>query len=77
MLIDYKSGAAFASAARLPHVTGFLTNLDEHLGNRALVALRAESRYRQRMLADAGCPDIGSYHAAGEPRGPLPSSSSS
>ena len=72
VLIDYKGGAAFASAARLPHVTGFLTNLDEHLGNRALVALRAESRYRQRMLADAGCPDIGSYHAAGEPRGPLP-----
>ena len=72
VLIDYKGGAAFASAARLPHVTGFLTNLDEHLGSRALVALRAESRYRQRMLADAGCPDIGSYHAAGEPRGPLP-----
>jgi DNA segregation ATPase FtsK/SpoIIIE, S-DNA-T family len=72
VLIDYKGGAAFASAARLPHVTGFLTNLDEHLGNRALVALRAESRYRQRMLAEAGCPDIGSYHAAGEPRGPLP-----
>ena len=72
VLIDYKGGAAFASAARLPHVTGFLTNLDEHLGNRALVALRAESRYRQRMLADAGCPDIGGYHAAGEPRGPLP-----
>lgn len=72
VLIDYKGGAAFASAARLPHVTGFLTNLDEHLGSRALVALRAESRYRQRMLAEAGCPDIGGYHAAGEPRGPLP-----
>ena len=72
VLIDYKGGAAFASAARLPHVTGFLTNLDEHLGRRALVALRAESVYRQRMLADTGCPDIGSYHAAGEPRGPLP-----
>ena len=72
VLIDYKGGAAFASASRLPHVTGFLTNLDEHLGRRALVALRAESRYRQRLLADAGCPDIGSYHAAGEPRGPLP-----
>ena len=72
VLIDYKGGAAFAGAARLPHVTGFLTNLDEHLGNRALVALRAESRYRQRLLADAGCRDLISYHAAGEPRGPLP-----
>jgi DNA segregation ATPase FtsK/SpoIIIE, S-DNA-T family len=72
VLIDYKGGAAFAGASRLPHVTGFLTNLDEHLGRRALVALRAESVYRQRLLAEAGCPDIGGYHAAGEPGGPLP-----
>lgn len=72
VLIDYKGGAAFASAARLPHVTGFLTNLDEHLGRRALVALRAESVYRQRMLAEARCADIDGYRAAGEPRGPLP-----
>ena len=72
VLIDYKGGAAFEAFSRLPHVTGFLRNLDEHLGKRVLLALSAEMKYRQRLLADAKCPSIESYWAAGSPRGPLP-----
>jgi DNA segregation ATPase FtsK/SpoIIIE, S-DNA-T family len=72
VLIDYKGGAAFEAYSRLPHVTGFLRNLDDHLGKRVLLALSAEMKYRQRLLAEAGCPSIESYWAAGLPRGPLP-----
>ena len=72
VLIDYKGGSAFAGCSALPHVAGFLTDLDEHLAKRALVALAAEVRYREQLLLDAGRRDIDDYHAAGEPRGPLP-----
>ena len=72
VLIDFKGGSAFAGLSALPHVAGFLTDLDEHLTRRALVALEAEVRYRERVLLDAGCKDIEAYHRAGEPAGPLP-----
>ena len=72
VLVDYKGGAAFEAFSALPHVTGFLRNLDEHLGKRVLLALSAEMKYRQRLLAEAKCPSIESYWAAGSPRGPLP-----
>lgn len=72
VLIDYKGGAAFEAYSGLPHVTGFLRNLDEHLGKRVLLALSAEMKYRQQLLADARCPSIERYWAAGSPRGPLP-----
>ena len=72
VLIDYKGGSAFAGCSALPHVAGFLTDLDEHLTRRALAALAAEVRYREQVLLDARCKDIEGYHAAGEPLGPLP-----
>lgn len=72
VLVDYKGGAAFEAFSGLPHVTGFLRNLDDHLGQRVLLALAAEMTYRQRLLAEARCPSIESYWAAGSPRGPLP-----
>jgi len=72
ILVDYKGGAAFEAFSGLPHVTGFLRNLDEHLGKRVLHALSAEMKYRQRLLAEAKCPSIESYWAAGSPTGPLP-----
>jgi S-DNA-T family DNA segregation ATPase FtsK/SpoIIIE len=72
ILIDYKGGAAFEGYSGLPHVTGFLDNLDDHLGKRVLLALSAEMKYRQRLLAAAKCPSIESYWAAGSPGGPLP-----
>src|SRR5207344_1571876 len=36
VLIDYKGGSTFDACARLPHVVGVLTDLDNHLANRAL-----------------------------------------
>ena len=72
VLIDYKGGATFAGCSALPHVTGFLTDLDSHLTQRALVALTAEARYRERLLYEANCSSIDNYHAAGEPGGALP-----
>jgi S-DNA-T family DNA segregation ATPase FtsK/SpoIIIE len=73
VLIDYKGGATFQPCRNLPHVSGYLTDLDEHQGQRALAALEAETRYREWLITEAaGCPDLESYWAAGEPRGPLP-----
>lgn len=54
ILIDFKGGAAFATCERLPHTIGTISNLDEQLAERALRALEAEMRYRQRVFADAG-----------------------
>src|SRR5205823_3659423 len=48
VLIDYKGGSAFDACARLPHTVGLVTDLDEHLGQRALRCLEAELRYRER-----------------------------
>lgn len=72
VLIDYKGGSAFAGCSALPHVAGFLTDLDEHLTLRALTALTAEVKYRERLLLEAGCKDIEAYQDAGEPLGALP-----
>ena len=54
ILIDFKGGAAFATCERLPHTIGTVSNLDEQLADRALRALEAEMRYRQRVFAEAG-----------------------
>ncbi|MEN3356460.1 MAG: segregation ATPase FtsK/SpoIIIE, family [Mycobacteriales bacterium] len=50
VLIDYKGGGALDECARLPHVVGLVTDLDEHLGERALRCLEAEVRHRERAL---------------------------
>ncbi len=53
LLIDYKGGAAFAPCAALPHVLDVVSDLDAELGERALVSLDAEMKYRERLLAEA------------------------
>ncbi len=75
VLVDYKGGAAFGSCAELPHTAGLVTDLDEHLAERALTSLGAELARRERLLRDAACPDVGAYHRlrATDPRlPPLP-----
>ena len=47
VLVDYKGGSAFDACARLPHVTGVVTDLDAGLGERLLTGLRAEVRERR------------------------------
>lgn len=54
LLIDYKGGAAFGACADLPHVAGFVTDLDEGLAERVVVSLRAELRRREGLLAASG-----------------------
>jgi S-DNA-T family DNA segregation ATPase FtsK/SpoIIIE len=67
LLIDYKGGAAFAPCVELPHVTGLLTDLDEHLARRALAGLAAELRRRERLLRAAGVPDVDTYQGLPSP----------
>ncbi|MGH3721044.1 MAG: FtsK/SpoIIIE domain-containing protein [Pseudonocardiaceae bacterium] len=61
VLVDYKGGSAFKDCADLPHTAGMVTDLDSHLVERALESISAELRRRERLLADAGAPDIESY----------------
>jgi len=58
LLVDYKGGAAFKDAQRLPHCVGVVTDLDEHLTRRVLQALDAEIRRREELLAGAGARDL-------------------
>jgi S-DNA-T family DNA segregation ATPase FtsK/SpoIIIE len=61
VLIDFKGGSAFDECARLPHTVGMVTDLDEHLAERALRCLDAELRFRERLLRDAGAIDLSDY----------------
>lgn len=72
VLIDYKGGSAFDRCAELPHVVGVVTDLDEHLAERALQSLEAELRYREERLRLAGAENIDVYRAAGEPHVSVP-----
>jgi S-DNA-T family DNA segregation ATPase FtsK/SpoIIIE len=72
VLVDYKGGSAFDVCAHLPHVVGMVTDLDEHLGERALRSLEAELRHREKVLRDARAPDLAAYLRSGGPREPLP-----
>ena len=58
LLVDFKGGAAFAPLLRLPHVVGVVTDLDAVAAARALESLKAEVRFRERSLRDAGARDI-------------------
>lgn len=61
VLVDYKGGAAFTDAARLPHTVGMVTDLDAHLTARALASLGAELRRRERLFQEAGVRDLDEY----------------
>lgn len=61
VLVDYKGGAAFKDAVRLPHTVGMVTDLDAHLVERALTSLGAELTRREHQLAAAGAKDIEDY----------------
>lgn len=61
VLVDYKGGSAFGACAALPHTVGVVTDLDEHLTERALTSLAAELKRRERVLAAVGAKDIEDY----------------
>ena len=58
LLVDYKGGAAFKDAMRLPHCVGVVTDLDDHLTHRVMVALDAEIKRREGLLAGGGARDL-------------------
>ncbi len=58
LLVDFKGGRTFDALARLPHVTGVLTDLDDEAALRAVESLRAEIRHRERTLAEHGARDV-------------------
>ena len=60
-LVDYKGGGALDECARLPHVVGLVTDLDEQLGERALRCLEAELRHREHALRDVGLSHVRDY----------------
>jgi len=70
VLIDFKGGGAFDVCADLPHVVAVVTDLDEHLAERALRCLKAELRLREERLRDAGATDLGEYLRDGGTRLP-------
>ena len=72
VLIDYKGGSAFDVCTSLPHVVGIVTDLDEHLSQRALRSLDAELHHRELVLREAEAKDIFEYRDMGSPSGPLP-----
>ena len=61
VLVDFKGGSAFDECAKLPHTVGMVTDLDEHLAERALRCLEAELKHRERTLRDAGATDLPDY----------------
>ena len=74
VLIDYKGGAAFDRCAEMPHVAGMVTDLDDHLAERALLCLEAELRHREERLRAAGAENLAAFRArTGDAAGdPLP-----
>ena len=72
VLIDYKGGAAFDCCRRLPHIAGFVTDLDQSLAARALHCLQAELRYREDRLRAVGAQDIAAFRSIESPGESLP-----
>lgn len=63
VLIDYKGGAAFDRCSDMPHVCGMVTDLDDHLAERALQCLEAELRYREKRLRAVGAESLVDFQA--------------
>lgn len=64
VLVDFKGGAAFQPLARLPHVAGIVTNLedDRSMVERFRLAVEGEVTRRQAVFRAAGnVPDIRTY----------------
>jgi DNA segregation ATPase FtsK/SpoIIIE, S-DNA-T family len=65
VLVDYKGGSAFDACARLPHVRGVVTDLDDELTTRMLVGLETELRHRESVLRAAGATDLAHFRDLG------------
>lgn len=75
VVVDYKGGGMVGGFAGLPHLAGTITNLEGNLAKRALAALKAELKRRQRLLAEAEVNHIDEYirlRRQGRSLAPLP-----
>ncbi len=72
VLIDFKGGSAFDECSKLPHTVGMVTDLDEHLAERALRCLEAELKHRERVLRDCGAIDLPDYLRNNRGSEPMP-----
>lgn len=72
LLIDYKGGATFGCLVDAPHVVGLVTDLDDGLAARALVALQAEIKRREGYLAEHGHSSYTAFRAETPEAGLLP-----
>lgn len=75
VLVDYKGGGMANAFHGLPHLVGAITNLGGNLTRRALAALKAELRRRQRLLGEAGVNHVDAYmklRRRGQALEPLP-----
>lgn len=61
ILVDFKGGGAFSPLTPLPHVLGLVTNISGNLAERALVALEAEIKRRERLFNQFNVNDIARY----------------
>lgn len=52
VLLDFKGGATFRAIGRLPHAAGCVSDLDLRHATRALKAIEAELKRRERLVAD-------------------------
>jgi S-DNA-T family DNA segregation ATPase FtsK/SpoIIIE len=65
VLVDFKGGTAFQPMARLPHVAGLITNLEDDptMVERFRLAIEGELVRRQSLFkAAGGIPDLRAYH---------------
>ncbi|WP_084104936.1 FtsK/SpoIIIE domain-containing protein [Demequina sp. NBRC 110056] len=74
-IADFKGGAGLRSCLALPHLCGFLTDLDGALAPRVVDAIAAELTERKRLLANRGLASFEAWEAAessGTDSGPPP-----
>lgn len=70
LFVDYKGGAAFADCVNLPHCVGLVTDLSPHLVRRALISLRAELHYRERLFTQKKAKDLIELEKRADPEAP-------
>lgn len=58
LVVGYKGSADYRECMKLPHAVGLVTDLDGHLVQRALRSLRAELRWRERVIDEAGVKNL-------------------
>lgn len=65
--MDFKGGSTVDQLEKLPHVVGVMTNMDEVLAQRGLIAINYEIDWRQKQFNEAGVKDIWQFNEGKTP----------